>query len=200
MTRNIREIVLPFDYQAERKIMGAIISGDSYLLNCLTITMDDFFMPYHKGIMEGIYKLDWENKPFCKYKLMEALNPQVQTLQRYLETIELVSIEKDELDRLCRRVRDCSIGRIVTRKIIGSASDLNAGEIDSVKFLQQIHASIFDAIGKYCMPCLAGIESCEIMDQLPELVSTGGWYVPLLSCLQTRWKRECEQLTETEQM
>ena len=200
MTRNIREIVLPFDYQAERKIIGAIISGDCDLLNCLTVTVDDFFMPYHKAIMAVIYKLDWKNKPFCKQRIIEALNPQGQALRRYLESVELVCIEIDELDHLCKRVRDCSIGRIVTRKIVESAKDLNNGDIDSVKFLQRIHASIFDAIGKYTVPCLAGIESCEIMDQLPELVSTGEWYVPLLSCLQTRWKRECEHFSETEQI
>ena len=198
MQRYKRSIFVPFDYQAERTVIGAIISGDDGLLDCVLgkITHDDFIIPAHRAILLAIVSLKVEGHIIHREQIAEFLRGKNQDIGEYFKTLADVSIQEDELKRLCQRIRDCFIGRIVINQIAEHARGLAEGDIDAVKFLQLSHASIFDAISRLQTPALAGIESCKIIENLPELAYTGDWYVPLIKCLQTRCKNECEQLSE----
>ena len=201
MLQQNKQIQLPYDLKAEKTIIGALVSGNydlNYVLNEIA-EIDTFYVPEHRAITLAVIKISEINIIVNKLNVIAYLsteNSQKYNLVEYLGKIEDTTITENELGVLCHRVRDCSM----VRKFIYDLSDysqrLNNGDIDAIKFFQQTHTSLFRGLDIFMKPSLAGFDSCEILDHLPELSKAEGWYVPLIKCLQSRWKKDDEQLSD----
>lgn len=183
---------IPYDHKAEITVVGALFLGPSSLFDHVfaIIIPDDFYVTEHRTLVTIMARNDFNDHPSKQRQIRESLNINDPSLLKYIDSISYTSIQEDELARLCIRIRECAMGRIVVKTICENARKLTDGDIDAVRFLQLSHASIFASIERFHMPALAGLRSCEIMDELYDLANKKGWYTSMIKCLQARWKEE----------